>query len=136
MLTRWDPFSELTRLQKDLARRTWPEAPITAPAVDILEEDDALVLTAEVPGLHAEDLHVHVENDVLTLSGERRFESEEKKDRYHRIERSYGAFRRAFVLPKNVDGEAIQAKLESGVLSLRIPKKAPASDKRRIDIQG
>ena len=133
MLTRWDPFAELSRLQNDMNRMRGENRLGFSPAVDILEEEDAIVLSAELPGMKADDVHVHVEHGVLTLSGERRLESEEKKGDYHRIERSYGSFSRAFALPKTVDAEAIDAKLEEGVLRLRLPKRA-ASEKRRIEI--
>ncbi len=124
MLTRWDPFAEFTRMRGE---------PRFSPAVDILEEDDAIVLLAEVPGMNADDINIHVENNVLTLSGERHLEREEKKERYHRVERSYGSFSRAFALPKSVDGDAVVAKLTDGVLSVRLPKRA-LPEKRRIEI--
>lgn len=130
MLTRWDPFSEINRLRGTLLDE--PRRGFT-PAIDILEEDDGIVMKAEVPGMSAEDIHVHVENNVLTLTGERSFEREESEDRYHRVERSFGKFTRAFVLPKNVDGESIQASLGEGVLTLKLPKRA-VSEKRRIEI--
>ncbi|MBX3272249.1 MAG: Hsp20/alpha crystallin family protein [Sandaracinaceae bacterium] len=133
MLTRWDPFAELSRMQNDLNRMRGEQRLGFSPAVDILEEEDAILLTAELPGLKAEDVHVHVENNVLTLSGERRLESEEKKEGYHRIERSYGSFSRAFALPKTVDADAIEAKLEEGILRLRLPKRA-AAERRRIAV--
>lgn len=133
MLTRWDPFAELSRLQNDLNRMRGESRLGFAPAVDILEEEDAIVLSAELPGMKAEDVHVHVENNVLTLSGERKLEHEEKQGDYHRIERSYGSFSRAFALPKNVDAEHIDAKLEAGVLRLKLPKRA-AAERRRIEI--
>ncbi len=133
MLTRWDPFAELSRLQNDLNRMRGESRLGFAPAVDILEEEDAIVLSAELPGMKAEDVHVHVENNVLTLSGERKLEHEEKQGGYHRIERSYGSFSRAFALPKNVDSEHIDAKLEDGVLRLKLPKRA-AAERRRIEI--
>ena len=133
MLTRWDPFAELSRLQNDMNRAsTYRER--FEPAVDIREEDEAIVIEAEVPGLKADNLKVHVDDNVLTLEGERRFEKEEKKERYHRIERSYGKFVRSFSLPKNVDGEHIDAKLDDGLLTVRLPKRA-APEKRRIQIE-
>lgn len=133
MLTRWDPFAELSRLQNDLHRVRGEARLGFNPAVDIFEEEDAIVLSAELPGMKAEDVHVHVENQVLTLSGERKLEREEQKEGYHRVERSYGTFTRSFTLPKHVDAESIEAKLEDGVLRLRLPKRAPA-ERRRIEV--
>ena len=133
MLTRWDPFAELSRMQNDLNRMRGEQRLGFSPAVDILEEEEAILLTAELPGMKAEDVHVHVENNVLTLSGERRLENEEKKEGYHRIERSYGSFSRAFALPKTVDADAIEAKLDEGILRLRLPKRA-AAERRRIAV--
>ena len=133
MLTRWDPFAELNRVSTDVNRLFGESGAGFQPAVDIHEEDDAIVLEVEVPGMKPEDVHAHVENDILTLSGERRLEREEKKERYHRIERSYGRFSRAFILPKRVDGSAIEAKLEEGLLRLRLPKR-PEPEKRPIEI--
>lgn len=130
MLSRWDPFSEISRLQGDL-NRLWGESRASLnPAVDIFEEDGTIVMKAEVPGLKAEDIHVNVENGVLTLSGERKLENEDEREGYHRIERSYGSFARSFALPKTVDGEAIDASLDAGVLTLRLPKREAAQPKR------
>ncbi|MBZ0118255.1 MAG: Hsp20/alpha crystallin family protein [Sandaracinaceae bacterium] len=135
MLTRWDPFAEMSRLQDNL-NRTWGEPRMVfQPSVDIFEEPEAIVLKAEVPGMKSEDVHVHVENNVLTLRGERKLEHEEKKEGYHRIERAYGSFSRSFALPKSVDAENIAAELKDGVLTLRLPKRA-APEKRRIEIRG
>jgi HSP20 family protein len=134
MLTRWDPFAEISRLSGDFFpfnenRRGF------APAVDIFEEKEAIVLKAEVPGMKRDDVQVHVENNILTLRGERALEHDDKRDSYHRVERSYGTFTRSFVLPKSVDAENIGADLSDGVLTLRLPKKA-AAEKRRIEVKG
>jgi len=134
MLTRWDPFSELSRLQNDVNRLRGESRLGFSPSVDIYEDDDAIVLSAEVPGLKPDDIHVHVENHVLTLGGERKLEREETKDRYHRVERSYGSFTRSFALPRNLDTESIEASLDDGVLRLRLPKKPQGETKRRIQI--
>ncbi len=132
MLTRWDPFSEISRLHGEVFGD--PSRGFT-PAVDIKEEDGAIVLHAELPGLKPEDIEVHVENNVLTLSGERSVETKSEDEKFHRVERRYGSFSRAFVLPKHVDGDAIEAALDQGVLTLRLPKRN-AVEKRRIAIQG
>ena len=129
MLSRWAPFTDFDRLfvTPDSQRQF-------SPAVDILEEYDAIVLTAEVPGMKSEDIQVHVENNVLTLRGARSFKNEEKKQNLHRVERAYGSFVRSFSLPKTVDADAIGADLRDGVLTLRLPKKA-AAEKRRIEVR-
>src|SRR5690606_33271521 len=104
------------------------------PAIDIVEDDDAIVLHAEVPGMSAEQLTIEVDRGVLTLSGERVLETDDTSKKAHRGERRYGAFRRAFVLPETVDAEAVEADLKAGVLTLRIPRKA-AAEKRRIEVK-
>ena len=123
MLVRWDPFEEMNRLHdhffsgRGLAKQAFQVA------VDIREEADAFYVDAEVPGLKAEDIKVDVEKNVLTLSGERKVEKEETKDKYRRIERQYGSFTRSFSLPENVDTDSISADLKNGVLELRLPKR-------------
>jgi len=133
MLTRWDPFaplSEMSRLQ-DLARQSQS----FRPAVDIVEHPDAFEVRAEVPGMKAEDIHLDVEKNVLTLRGERHLEEVTEKSDYKRVERSYGTFTRSFTLPETVDDEHIEAKLNEGVLTVRLPKReAPSA--RRIQVSG
>ena len=80
-------------------------------------------MRAELPGARAEDVHVSVDNDILTVRGERKLEQEDKRAGYHRIERSYGSFARSFALPANVDGEHVDAEMRDGVLTVRLPKK-------------
>ena len=92
-------------------------------AVDIREEHDAFFVDAEVPGLAADDVHIDVEKDVLTIRGERKVEKEEIEDTYRRVERQYGSFTRSFTLPETVDADSISADLNNGVLALRLPKK-------------
>jgi HSP20 family protein len=135
MLTRFDPFVEINRLQDQFRRFSEAEPkPGFAPAVDIYEDKEGIHVTAELPGLKSEDVHVHVENRVLTLSGERRLERSESKDNYHRIERSYGKFTRSFTLPDVVDGDKISASMKDGVLSVLLPKRAAAQSKK-ISVQ-
>jgi len=137
MLGRWDPFSELSRLQDEMGRFMTPGAGTRvhfAPAVDIYEDKESIVLRAEVPGVKPDDLHVSVENHILTLSGTRRLEKEDKKDNYHRIERSYGSFTRSFALPTTVQTDKIDAETKDGVLTLRLPKRAEAQP-RRIEVK-
>ena len=131
MLTRWDPFSELSRLHPGFGRLfTESDRGGFSPAVNIYEEEDAIVLEAELPGLTAEEIDIDVHQNVLTLSGERKLEKEEKRDGYHRVERQYGSFARSFVLPRTVDSEHIDAKLDAGVLVLRLPKRAEAQARK------
>jgi HSP20 family protein len=135
LLTHWDPLAELYRLQEQVGRRD-PNARLAfRPAVDIHEDAEAITLTAEVPGMNADEIKLEVENDVLTLSGERRLEREEDKEGYHRIERSYGSFTRSFSLPDNVDTEYVLAEKNDGVLTIKLMKRAKATPKR-INVKG
>jgi HSP20 family protein len=137
-ITRWDPFREVMALQnrfnslfRDLNEG---ESPVTAasfvPAVDIYEDDSKVVLKLEVPGIEEKDLGVSVENHTLTVKGERKFENEEKEENFHRIERRYGSFYRAFTLPTTVDTESVNANYNAGVLKLELKKKPEAQPKQ------
>lgn len=132
-LSRWDPFNEMQRLTDQLFRG-WTggsgEMQNFAPAVDIYEDEGTITVQAQVPGVKAEDVHIDVENNVLTISGERKLEREDKREGYHRIESSYGSFTRSFVLPEAADTEQVEANLSDGVLSVRIPKRPEAAPKR------
>jgi HSP20 family protein len=99
------------------------------PAVDIYEDPQKVVLKLEVPGIDQKDLDVRVENHTLTVKGERKFEAEEKEENFHRIERRYGSFYRAFTLPNTVDTENVSASYNAGVLKLELKKKAEAQPK-------
>ena len=137
-ITRWDPFREVVALQnrvnhlfRDL---NGEESPVAAasfvPAVDIYEDTNKLVLKLEVPGIEQKDLDVRVENNTLTVKGERKFDAEEKQENFHRIERTYGSFYRAFALPTTVDTENIEASYTAGILRLELKKKAEAQPKQ------
>ena len=135
MLVRWDPFEEMNRLHdhffsgRGLAKQAFQVA------VDIREEGDAFYVDAEVPGLKAEDIKVDVEKNVLTLSGERKVETAETKDKYRRVERQYGSFTRSFSLPETVDTDSIRADLKDGVLQLKLPKKeAPTPKSSTVNV--
>ena len=138
VITRWDPFREVASLQNRMNSlfRDLNEAdsPLTTasfvPAVDIYEDEKKVVLKLEVPGVDQKDLDVSVENHTLTVKGERKFESEEKEQNFHRIERRYGSFFRAFTLPSTVDSENVQAVYNNGVLKLELAKKAEAQLKQ------
>jgi HSP20 family protein len=119
-------FNQFLRTEGDTqeSTRAW------APAVDILETPEAYEVKAELPGIPKEDVHISVENNILTLKGERKFEKDESKENYHRIERTYGAFARSFNLPTRVDHDRVQARFDNGVLTISVPKAAEAKPKR------
>lgn len=143
---RWDPFRDLNVLQErmnrlfeDAGRSLRSDEPASttmwSPAVDIYETEGEIVVKAELPGVDRKDIHLHLENNVLTIRGERRFEKETKEDNYHRIERSYGGFSRSFSIPTTVDEEKIHADYKDGVLKVVLPKKEQAKPKQ-IQIAG
>lgn len=111
----------------DSGRQGW------IPSVDVRETNDEFVFTAELPGLDKNDVSITLEDNVLTLAGERSFEDEEKKDEFHRIERSYGRFTRSFTLPHEVDADNVAANYSDGILTVSIPK-AEKIKPRKIDI--
>ena len=136
MLTRWDPFTEMSRLQDELFRssfapRSGAARTAFSPPVDVYEDADAIFVQAELPGLRLEDVSVGVENDVLTLSGERKSEREEG---HFLRERWFGAFSRSFKLPRTVDVEKIEATLKEGILTVRLPKRENVKA-RRIEVK-
>jgi HSP20 family protein len=137
---RWDPFQDLLSLQDEMNRvfdraagrsndtsgqptRAW------APALDIAERKDAYVVTVEVPGVSSDDIDVTLENNLLTIQGERRL-AEDSSQRFHRIERAYGPFRRSVSLPSSVQADAIQASYADGLLHLVVPKAEEAKPKK------
>lgn len=133
-IIRWDPFRDMVSLRekmnrmfddvfsgpgedKEMSPSSW------APSVDIYETENALVLTAEVPGIEEKDIEIKIEDNTLSLRGERKFQKETKEENYHRIERTYGSFFRAFTLPHSVDADNIRAEHENGVLKVTMPKR-------------
>lgn len=126
-LIRWTPWHELESINRQLSRML-DESPDGEergnwlPAVDIHESEDMFTVEAEVPGIDKKDIKVSVENGMLTISGERRYEKETKEENRHRIERSYGRFTRSFALPTHVDSAKVVAKVEDGVLRVTLPK--------------
>lgn len=132
-----DPFFRgFERLFNDDLLSRWNEGTAASrwiPPVDVREHDDALEFTAELPGLAKDDLDITVEDRVLTLSGERKFESGEDKNGFHRIERSYGSFTRSFTLPHEVEQDKVTAVFKDGLLTVRIPKTEQAKP-RKIEI--
>jgi HSP20 family protein len=128
----WNPLREMDDLFHSLRRgfgRGLPaevdkELANWAPAVDISEKDTEFLIKGELPGVKREDVDISVDNGVLTLSGERRFEKEDKGEKHHRVERSYGSFSRSFALPENVAVEQIAADYQDGVVTVHLPKVA------------
>jgi HSP20 family protein len=128
-LVKWDPFRELNVLNDRLGSllgRGWDSPASTTawnPSVDIFENDNEVIFKAELPGMNAKDIEVRLENNVLMLKGERRFEKETKEENYHRIEREYGTFSRSFALPSAVDADKVSAEYKDGILKVMLPKK-------------
>jgi HSP20 family protein len=146
-IIRYDPFRDLRNLQEEvnrlfssnlsrafgddegIARGAWN------PSVDIYENKDQIVLEAELPGMNREEFDITIENNVITLRGERRFEKKDEADSYHRVERSYGSFTRSFTLPQTVSAEGATAEYRNGVLRVSLPKREEVKA-RRIEIGG
>lgn len=126
------PFRLMDRFLSDFATDTTPEGGWW-PAVDLAETEDNFVVTAELPGLNKKDVEVSVENNVLTLSGERQVANEQEKGRWHRVERAYGEFHRSFRLPSEVDANKVDARFADGLLTVTIPKMEGAKP-RKIEI--
>jgi HSP20 family protein len=140
--TTWDPFKELEEFENRLGTM-FGRLPVKtdgekeaifaaadwAPLVDITEDDKEFLVKAELPGMKKEELKVTVENGVMTISGERKIEKEEKGKTYHRVERAYGRFERSFTLPEKADSTKVQAQYKDGILELRLPKTEKAATK-------
>ena len=142
-VVRWEPFRDLLTLQERMNRMfnesyrgressedDWALGGSWAPAVDIYEHDGNIVLTAVLPGVDPKDVDVRVENNVLTLRGERKWNNDVQRESYHRVERAYGSFTRSFTLPNVVDTEKIKADFKEGMLKLVLPKREEAKPKQ------
>jgi HSP20 family protein len=141
VLKRWDPFKEMDDLQRRLGSFIGlsPQRPVNGredmtvsewmPLVDITEDDHAYLIKAELPEVKKDEVKVTVENGVLTISGERKFEKEEQSKRYHRIERAYGIFTRSFAVPDDADAAAVSAEFKDGLLTVRLAKSEKARPK-------
>jgi HSP20 family protein len=148
VLTRWEPFREVATLQdrmnrlfRDTYNQSGSDEALTsstfAPAVDVYEDEHNVSLKIEVPGIDEKDIDVRIENNTLTVHGERKIEKEEKEENYRRVERHYGAFTRTFTLPTTVDSEKVVANYDKGVLKITLPKKAEAKPKQiKVNIGG
>jgi HSP20 family protein len=134
-LIRWEPVRELGTIQSEMNRlfNTFFETPAGGgnsspalrrwvPAMDLVETDDEFVLRADLPGLSENDVNIELDDNVLTISGERKSEHEERKEGYYRVERSSGSFQRSLTLPEGVSADAIRAQFDKGVLEVRVPK--------------
>jgi HSP20 family protein len=151
-IVRWEPFRDLASLQERMNRLfedsfhgrggspagredEWALGGSWAPSVDIYEHDNTIVLKAEIPGVDPKDVDIRVENNTLTLRGERKLDHEVKRDSYHRVERTYGQFSRSFTLPSTVNTEKIKAEYKDGVLKVALPKREEAKPKQiQVDV--
>jgi HSP20 family protein len=145
-IVRWEPFRELSSLQSEMNRlfnaafgdmpnggtggsRRW------IPAMDLLETDDDFVLRADLPGMSESDVNIELEDNILTVSGERKTEHEENREGFYRVERAFGSFSRSLTLPKGINPDAVNASFDRGVLEVRVPKPEQRKP-RRISIGG
>jgi HSP20 family protein len=138
-LSRFEPFrgastlqDQINRVFNDVFDRSSDESNLTswAPAVDIFETEHELVVKADLPDIDPKDLDIRVENNILTIRGERKFENKVSQDKYLRVERAYGSFHRSFSLANTVNSEAIKADYNNGVLTLTVPKREEAKPKQ------
>jgi HSP20 family protein len=146
-LSRWSPWKELEEMEKRLST-IFGRPPIPtdgekkeaisvtewSPLVDITEDDKEYVVKAEIPEMKKEDIKINVHDDVLTVSGERKYEKEEKGKKFHRVERAYGSFMRSFTLPEDADGSKVNAEYKDGMLKVHLPKCEQAK-KKAIEVK-
>ncbi|MFP5228477.1 MAG: Hsp20/alpha crystallin family protein [Acidobacteriota bacterium] len=147
-ITRWDPFRDVLALQnrmnslfQEYNRQNEGESALTTaafvPPVDIYEDEHKIALKLEVPGMKESDLDIQLENNVLTVKGERKFEKEEKEENFHRIERRYGSFYRSFTIPNTVNPDSVKASYDAGVLRIELQKRAEAKPKQiKVQVGG
>lgn len=138
-LSRWDPFRDISKAQDQLNRfledafiRRSNDSSLTtwAPEVDIHETQDSLVLEADLPGMDEKDLDIRVENNMLTIRGDRKFEKKVSEENYLRVERAYGSFSRSFSLPNTLNPDSVKAEYRNGVLTIRVPKREEAKPRQ------
>ena len=145
-ITRFEPFRDLLNLQNQVSRvfqdfNRGSDELLTSgtfvPPVDIYEDEHSITLKLEIPGINEKDIDIRLENNTLTVRGERSFEKEEKEENFHRIERRYGSFARSFTLPNTVDPENVEASYENGVLRVKLAKRAEAKPKQiKVSVGG
>ena len=151
LLTRWEPFREFPTMQDRVNRMNrlfresyspeGPEEALTttgfAPLVDVYEDEHNITLKIEVPGIDEKDIDVRIENNTLTVHGERKMEKEEKEENFRRVERQYGSFTRSFTLPTTVEAEKVSAHYDKGMLKIQLAKKAEAKPKQiKVSVGG
>jgi HSP20 family protein len=151
LLARWEPFREFSTMQDLMSRMSrlsreshspeGPEDALTttsfAPPVDIYEDEHAIALKLEIPGIDEKDIDVRIDNNTLTVHGERKMEKEEKEENFRRVERQYGSFTRSFTLPSSVDLGQISADYAKGVLKIKLAKKAESKPKQiKVNVGG
>ena len=147
-LIRWEPVRELSSIQNEMNRlfNTFFDTPTPSngasvrrwiPPMDLVETPEEFVLRADLPGLSEDDVNIELEDNVLTISGERKAEHEERKEGYYRVERAHGSFQRSLTLPEGVDADAVRASFDKGVLEVRVPKpEARKPRKVAISVSG
>jgi len=141
-LVRWRPFEDLMNITDELhrffedffgerlpVRRSSEESPAWIPRVDIAETDDEIIVRADIPGMEKDEIKVTLSDNILTISGEKKIERDEKRENYHRVERVFGSFSRSFYIPTNVEADKIKASYKNGVLEVVLPKKESAKPK-------
>ena len=133
IMARWEPFRDLARLQDEMNRmfddrvyKGGGESVGWTPAADVFEDEDALSLRFDLAGVDPKNVDIRFENGVLSVKGERKLESDDKRENYHRVELAYGTFTRSFALPGTVDAEKIRAEAKNGLLTVVLPKRAEA----------
>ena len=141
-ITRWDPFRELDELQNRIST-LFGRAPVRkegdkqealrvaewAPLVDITEDEKEYTIKAELPDVKKDDVKISVQNDALSITGERKYEKEEKNKKYHRVERAYGSFSRSFTVPEDADADRVSAEFKDGLLQVHLPKSEKVKPK-------
>ena len=136
VITRWDPF-RLIEEQVAGGRKESLTAGAFVPPVDIYEDEHSIQLKLEVPGVEEKDLNIKVENNILTVSGERKFDTDEKQENFRRVERRYGSFTRSFTLSSKVNSEDVSADYSNGVLKIKLGKRAEAKPKQiKVNVGG
>jgi len=140
--TEHDPFETLLRFQDDLSRAIGPRngqprehvsSRVWSPTVDVYEDTDAIIIKTDLPGVSQDEIDIEMNNDTLTIRGERKFEDEEKREKYVRVERQYGAFQRSFTIGVPVEPDKIKAVYKNGILELTLPK-AEITKPRKVQV--